>query len=60
MKKTFEVKGVDLTNLYGVGDKNILFLESQLPLKLNMANNSFLVCMSPIPVLMFILSRPSV
>ena len=34
MKKTFEVKGVDLTSLYGVGDKNILFLETQLPLNL--------------------------
>ena len=40
MKKTFEVKGVDLTNLYGVGDKNILFLESQLPLKLNIRGNN--------------------
>ena len=27
MKKTFEIKGVDLTSLYGVGDKNIIFLE---------------------------------
>ena len=26
MKKTFEIKGVDLTSLYGVGDKNIIFL----------------------------------
>ena len=40
MKKTFEVKGVDLTSLYGVGDKNILFLESQLPLKLNIRGNN--------------------
>ena len=40
MKKTFEVKGVDLTNLYGVGDKNILFLESQLTLKLNIRGNN--------------------
>ena len=40
MKKTFEVKGVDLTNLYGVGDKNILFLESQFPLKLNIRGNN--------------------
>ena len=27
MKKTFEIKGVDLTELYGIGDQNILFLE---------------------------------
>ena len=40
MKKTFEVKGVDLTSLYGVGDKNILFLETQLPLKLNIRGNN--------------------
>ena len=40
MKKTFEVKGVDLTSLYGVGDKNILFLESQFPLKLNIRGNN--------------------
>ena len=40
MKKTFEVKGVDLTSLYGVGDKNILFLENQLPLKLNIRGNN--------------------
>ena len=40
MKKTFEIKGVDLTSLYGVGDKNILFLESQLPLKLNVRGNN--------------------
>lgn len=40
MKKTFEVKGVDLTSLYGVGDKNILFLERQLPLKLNIRGNN--------------------
>ena len=40
MKKTFEVKGVDLTSLYGVGDKNILILESQLPLKLNIRGNN--------------------
>lgn len=24
-EKTFEIKGVDLTSLYGVGDKNIIF-----------------------------------
>ena len=40
MKKTFEVKGVNLTSLYGVGDKNILFLETQLPLKLNIRGNN--------------------
>ena len=40
MKKTFEVKGVDLTSLYGVGDKNILFLERQFPLKLNIRGNN--------------------
>ena len=40
MKKTFEVKGVDLTSLYGVGDKNILFLETQIPLKLNIRGNN--------------------
>ena len=32
MKKTFEIKGVDLTSLYGVGDKNIIFLENKLNL----------------------------
>ena len=46
MKKTFEVKGVDLTNLYGVGDKNILFLESQLPLKLNIRGNNIFIIQS--------------
>lgn len=40
MKKTFEVQGVDLTNLYGIGDKNILFLETQFPLKLNVRGNN--------------------
>ena len=40
MKKAFEVQGIDLTNLYGIGDKNILFLETQLPLKLNIRGNS--------------------
>ena len=40
MKKTFEIKGVDLTSLYGVGDKNILFLEKQLPLQLNVRGNN--------------------
>ncbi len=40
MKKTFEIKGVDLTSLYGVGDKNIIFLEKQLPLQLNVRGNN--------------------
>ena len=40
MKKTFEIQGIDLTNLYGIADKNILFLESQLPLKLNVRGNN--------------------
>ena len=40
MKKTFEIKGVDLTSLYGVGDKNIIFLEKQLPLQLNIRGNN--------------------
>ena len=40
MKKTFEIKGVDLTSLYGVGDKNILFLEKQLPIQLNVRGNN--------------------
>ena len=40
MKKTFEIKGVDLTSLYGVGDKNILVLEKQLPLQLNVRGNN--------------------
>ena len=40
MKKTFEIQGIDLTNLYGIGDKNILFLEKKLPLKLNVRGDS--------------------
>ena len=40
IKKTFEIKGVDLTSLYGVGDKNIIFLEKQLPLQLNVRGNN--------------------
>ena len=43
MKKTFEIKGVDLTSLYGVGDKNILVLEKQLPLQLNVRGNNISV-----------------
>ena len=33
MKKTFEIKGVDLTELYGIGDQNILFLEKSEELR---------------------------
>ena len=40
MKKTFEIKGVDLTNLYGVGDKNISFIEKKLPITLNIRGNN--------------------
>ncbi|MBT4707017.1 MAG: PhoH family protein [Candidatus Marinimicrobia bacterium] len=40
MKKTFEIKGVDLTELYGIGDQNILFLEKSLPLNINIRGNS--------------------
>ena len=40
MKKTFEIKGIDLTSLYGVGDKNISFLEKKLPLTVNVRGNS--------------------
>ena len=40
MKKKFEIKGVDLTELYGIGDKNILFLEKSLPLNINIRGNS--------------------
>ena len=40
MKKTFEIKGVDLTELYGIGDRNILFLEKSLPLNINIRGNS--------------------
>ena len=40
MKKTFEIKGVDLTNLYGVGDKNISFIEKKIPITLNIRGNN--------------------
>ena len=40
VKKTFEIKGVDLTNLYGVGDKNISFIEKKLPITLNIRGNN--------------------
>ena len=40
MKKTFEIKGVDLTELYGIGDQNILFLEKSLPLNINIRGNN--------------------
>ena len=40
MKKTFEIKGVDLTELYGICDQNILFLEKSLPLNINIRGNS--------------------
>ena len=40
MKKTFEIKGVDLTNLYGVGDKNISFIEKKLSITLNIRGNN--------------------
>ena len=40
MKKTFEIKGIDLTSLYGVGDKNISFLEKKLPITVNVRGNS--------------------
>ncbi len=40
MKKTFEIKGIDLTELYGIGDQNILFLEKSLPLNINIRGSS--------------------
>ena len=40
VKKTFEIKGVDLTNLYGVGDKNISFIEKKLSITLNIRGNN--------------------
>ena len=40
MQKKFEIKGVDLTELYGIGDQNILFLKKSLPLNINIRGNS--------------------
>ena len=40
MKKKFEITGIDLTELYGIGDQNILFLEKSLPLNINIRGNN--------------------
>ncbi|MAQ71965.1 MAG: phosphate starvation-inducible protein PhoH [Candidatus Marinimicrobia bacterium] len=40
MKKKFEITGIDLTELYGIGDQNILFLEESLPLNINIRGNN--------------------
>ena len=35
MKKTFEIKGIDLISLYGISDQNITFIEQYLPVNIN-------------------------
>ena len=40
MKKTFEIKGIDLISLYGISDQNITFIEQYLPVSIDIRGDS--------------------
>jgi len=40
MKKTFEIKGVDLISLYGISDQNIIFIEKNLPINIDIRGDN--------------------
>ena len=40
MKKTFEIKGVDLISLYGISDQNIVFIEKNLPINIDIRGDN--------------------
>lgn len=40
MKKTFEIKGIDLISLYGVSDQNITFIEQYLPVNIDIRGDN--------------------
>ena len=40
MKKTFEIRGVDLISLYGIDDQNIVFIEKSLPITLDIRGDN--------------------
>jgi len=40
MKKIFEIKGVDLISLYGISDKNIVFIEKNLPINIDIRGDN--------------------
>ena len=40
MKKTFEIKGIDLISLYGISDQNITFIEQYLPVNIDIRGDN--------------------
>jgi|TARA_B110000014_G_scaffold262079_1_gene255256 phosphate starvation-inducible PhoH-like protein len=40
MKKTFEIKGIDLISLYGISDQNITFIEQYLPVSIDIRGDN--------------------
>ena len=40
MKKTFEIRGVDLISLYGIDDQNIVFIEKSLPITIDIRGDN--------------------
>ncbi len=40
MKKTFEIKGIDLISLYGISDQNIVFIEKNLPINIDIRGDN--------------------
>lgn len=40
MKKTFEIKGIDLISLYGISDQNITFIEQSLPVNIDIRGDN--------------------
>ena len=40
MKKTFEIKGIDLISLYGISDQNITFIEQYLPVNIDICGDN--------------------
>ena len=40
MKKTFEIKGIDLISIYGISDQNITFIEQYLPVSIDIRGDS--------------------
>jgi len=40
MKKTFEIRGVDLISLYGIDDQNIVFIENSLPITIDIRGDN--------------------
>ena len=40
MKKTFEIKGIDLISLHGISDQNITFIEQYLPVSIDIRGDS--------------------